>query len=255
MISRLCHACDLATAEHRHAAWNMTNGHLIAVLLHFELLELDELRATRLQIESPARLVHATVVGGTLLNWDEGERVDWLIGLGAATVARVGGHHHHGLHFGTARHNATNCDQFADLLGLHLAYGERLFRGQRFEADLTEKQKGNYDALTEGRSSLYSQSLHQLCGKGITFISLLHGIPCARIHHQAMLNVDIQCVLGVHLLLLVAGQQLGNHIAEDRRIASTILNHSLGEALIELRQVVQIDCNQHLLAMCQLHQL
>lgn len=45
MVAGLRHAGRLAATEHRHAAWNVTHGHLITVLLHLELLELDELGA------------------------------------------------------------------------------------------------------------------------------------------------------------------------------------------------------------------
>lgn len=148
MIAGLRHASHFAATQHRHAARNVSHGHLVTVLLHLELLELDKLGAACLQIQTTASLVHATIIRGTILHGYEGQRVDGLISLGAAAIACVRGHHHHGLHLGAARHNAAHRDQFANLLRLHLAYGVRLLRGQWLEAHLTgEKEDAHMNSL------------------------------------------------------------------------------------------------------------
>lgn len=141
VIAWLGHSGHLAPAQHRHAARNVAYGHLVAVLLHLQLLELDELGATRLQVQPAARLVHATIIRGTVVDGRKGERVHGLIGLGAAAIARVGGHHHHGFHLSAASHNAAYSDQFANMLGLHLAYGVGLLRGLGLEANLAESME------------------------------------------------------------------------------------------------------------------
>lgn len=81
MIAGLSHASDFAATQHRHAAWNVAHWHLVTVLLHFELLELDELGAARLQIQTTAGLVHTAIIRGTILYGNEGQRVDGLICL------------------------------------------------------------------------------------------------------------------------------------------------------------------------------
>lgn len=63
MITGLCLACDLTTAHDGHRTWNVTDWHLIAVLLNFQLLEFNEFRATRLQIQSTARFIDTTIFG------------------------------------------------------------------------------------------------------------------------------------------------------------------------------------------------
>jgi len=109
------------------------------VLLHLDLLELDELGATSLQVQPAASLVYPAIIRGTIVNGREGQRVDRLIGLRATAIAGIGGHHHHGLDLRAAGHNATDCDQLANMLGLYLANGVRLLRGQWFEAHLAKE--------------------------------------------------------------------------------------------------------------------
>jgi len=139
MISRLGHASDLSPAHNGHAARNVSDRHLVAVLLHLDFLELDELGATSLQVQPASRLVHSAIIRGTIVNRRKGQRVDRLIGLRATAIAGIGGHHHHGLDLRAAGHDATDCDQFANVLGLHLANGVRLLRGQGFEAHLARE--------------------------------------------------------------------------------------------------------------------
>lgn len=147
MIAGLRHASDFTATQHGHAAWYVAHRHLVAVLLHFELLELDELGAARLQIQTTAGLIHTTIIRGTILHRYEGQRVHGLICLRAATIACVRGHHHHGLHFGATCDNAAHRDQFANLLRLHIAYGVRLLGGQRLEAHLTAGRESLVNGL------------------------------------------------------------------------------------------------------------
>lgn len=93
------------------------------------------------------------------------------------------------------------------------------------------------------------QSLHQLRGERVPLIALFHGIPGAGLHHQAVLNVHIQSILGVYLLLFVAGQEFSNHIAEYGRVSPAVVDHRLRETFIEFRQIIQIDGDQNLLSM------
>jgi len=160
MITWLSHASYFATAQYSHATRNVANGHLVTVLLHFDLLELDELGAARLQIKTTAGFVNTAIIGGAILHRYKRQRVDRLICFGATAIASVSGHHHHGLHLRATRHNTTYCDQFSNLLGLHFTNRVRLLRGLWLEANLTASTDVNW--VHPATSKHYSQSLHQL---------------------------------------------------------------------------------------------
>ena len=76
----------------------MADGHGVTVLLHFQLLKLDKLGASRLQVQPSSGLVDPTVFGGAHQQRHEGGRGDGLVRLCTALVASVGGNLHHGLH-------------------------------------------------------------------------------------------------------------------------------------------------------------
>lgn len=143
VVTRLRHASHFPATEHGHCAWNVTHRHLVAVLLNFKLLELDEFRAARLQVQSAASLVHPTVIRRAIMDRGKGERVHGLVSLRAATIACIGGHHHHGLHLCAAGDDAANGDQLSNVLRLHLTYGVRLFRRLWLEAYLTRGKRNN----------------------------------------------------------------------------------------------------------------
>lgn len=72
VIPRLGHSSDLTPAHDGHAARNVAHGHLVAVLLHFDLLELDELGATGLQIQTTTRFVHSAIIRRAIVHGREG---------------------------------------------------------------------------------------------------------------------------------------------------------------------------------------
>lgn len=111
------------------------------MLLDLHLLELDKLGAACLQVQATTRLVHAAVVRRTVRDRHEAERINRLVRLRAAAVARVRGHHHHWLHLRAARHDAAHRHQLADVLRLHVANGHRLGGGQSAEVQLAGKNR------------------------------------------------------------------------------------------------------------------
>lgn len=120
MIAGLCLACGFTAAQNGHRPWNVANWHLIAVLLNFQLLEFDEFRSTRLKVQSAARFINATIFRWTIGNGHKCQRINRLICFGAASIACVGGYHHHRFHFSATCYNTTNRNKFTDIIGFHL---------------------------------------------------------------------------------------------------------------------------------------
>lgn len=93
MITRLTKSRILTLTIDIKGSGNITNGHLIRVFLDLELLKFNELRSSRLQIESTTGFVGLTVL--RLAHFERHERSrlsEWLIGLGTASVARISGY-------------------------------------------------------------------------------------------------------------------------------------------------------------------
>jgi hypothetical protein len=111
------------------------------VLLDLELLKLDELGPTALQVQPSAGLVDAAVVARADAQRREAQRVDGLERLGAALVARVRGNLEQGLHVRGASDDPLDGDELPDVLGLHVADGEVLGRARETENQLAVKRK------------------------------------------------------------------------------------------------------------------
>lgn len=71
MVAGLRLTRGLATAQNGHRPRDMTDWHLIAVLLDLELLEFDEFGAACLQIQSTARFVNTAIFRRTIGHWHE----------------------------------------------------------------------------------------------------------------------------------------------------------------------------------------
>jgi hypothetical protein len=84
------------------------------MLLDFDLLEFDKLGAAILQTQATSALVNLTVLTLAHLDGHEGGARDGLVGLGAASVARVRAQLQQGLDFGRSDDHALDIDQFTD---------------------------------------------------------------------------------------------------------------------------------------------
>lgn len=100
------------------------------MFLDLDLLELDKLGATRLQVQSTACLVHSTIVRWTISDRHKGQSVDGLIGFSATSIASVSGHNHHRLDLRASCHDSSDRHQFANILSLDITnrngFGGRL---------------------------------------------------------------------------------------------------------------------------------
>lgn len=205
------------------------------MLLDFDLLKLDELRAPGLQVQPATSLVDAAIVRGTLYDRGECHGGDRLVRLGTAPIASVGGHRHHGLHLSAPGHDTAHRHQFSDLLRLYVPNRNGYRIAARLEVAL--------------------EALHQL-GRELVLVAVaveLDAIP--GLHEQAVLQVHVQGVLGHELTVPELWQQLGNDIGEDASEASCILHNSVGQARVLLSHIVQVDGDGHLIAVRDWRQL
>lgn len=70
-----------------------------------------------------------------------------------------------------------------------------------------------------------------------------------------MLDVNIQRVFGSDFTFLVVRQQLLDHVCEDVHVSAAIELNRFGKRLVVRSQVIQVDCDVDLLAVCQVNQL
>ena len=69
----------------------MTNWYTVRMFLDFDLLELDELGASGLQMQTTSRLVYPAILTWAHHQRHERSRIDGLVSFGTTLVTSVGG--------------------------------------------------------------------------------------------------------------------------------------------------------------------
>lgn len=132
-----------------------------------------------------------------------------LVGLGAALVTGVSGDGHHWLDLGGPGHDTPHVDQLPDAVGPnvthHFGFGgggglEIKLAGGEATQLVSGKDTGGKEADESARVESYSQSPHQLRRVLVPWVSGVRRVPAPLLHHQPVLDVNIQGVFGHNLV-------------------------------------------------------